>query len=220
MLKPPIIINDFEQRSDEWFEIHRGRLSGTSMKVLMNGSPDAKNKLLDKMRAQIADPTIPMGGGMASSPSLNWGVENEPEAIAQYELRYDCDVDQPAFVIHGDIDFIGCSPDFIHGRVAGEVKCPYDENNHHLNVIIGTQIEQYKPQLMCELLVTDCERIRFISYDPRYKDIKNRFHLREIPRDEEYIHDMEIRAIEFKRLLDSGEYYECLSNFNEIPQLF
>ena len=219
-MKPSIIINDYEQRSDEWFEAHRGVLSGTSMKTLMIGSPDAKNKLLDKMRAQIADPTISMGGGMASSPSLNWGIDNEPEAIAQYELRYDCDVDQPAFVIHGDYDFIGCSPDFIHGRVVGEVKCPYDKDNHHLNVVLGSQINQYKPQIMCELLVTDCDVNRFISYDPRYKDIKNRFHLRELPRDEKYIADMERRAIEFKRLLDNGEYYESLSNLTVIPQLF
>ena len=190
MINPPKIINNCEQRSEEWFELHRGRLSGSVMRIVMEGSTAAKNKLLIDMREQIANPDIPMGSNITSA-SLDWGIKYEPEAIAQYELIYDVDVVQPAFVIHGDLDFVGCSPDFMHDGIVGEVKCPFNENNHHLNVVLGHQIELYKPQIMTELWVTDFELNRFVSYDPRYKDIKNRIRIHEIPRDEEYINKME-----------------------------
>ena len=48
-----------------------------------------------------------------------------------------------------------------------EIKCPYSTNVHLQRVAAGVVPEEYKPQMLVQLLCTGRKWVDFVSYDPR-----------------------------------------------------
>jgi len=101
------------------------------------------------------------------SPAIQWGKENEPFARMYYfELR-DVSVRQIAFAHHPTIERAGASPDGLVGTDGLlEIKCPMSYT--HLNYILaGVMPEEYKPQMLWQMVCTGRSWCDFVSFDPR-----------------------------------------------------
>lgn len=135
-----------------------------------------------------------------TSQSMQWGKEQEPVAIANYERREFTEVhSQQAFQQHPEFEYVGCTPDGLIGSDGLlEVKNP-DSENHLLHILNGKQIKEYKDQVQGSLWVTGREYCDFVSHDSRIKDKKYQLHITKIPRDNEYIEKMEKRYKEFEK---------------------
>ncbi len=157
------------QRTEQWHEDRRGKLSASRMHRLMNGTPKGINTLLRALKREIKEgPGGWLEGKDIQCGPMAWGIENESRAIALYEMMYDVDVVPAGFITHEDFDFIGASPDGFIGPNGIEVKCPIDPNIHALAWVYGMPKKNYW-QVQTQILCGDFDYVDFISFDPRVK---------------------------------------------------
>ncbi len=66
------------------------------------------------------------------------------------------------------MSYFGASPDGLVGADGLlEIKCPYSSQKHLARVAEGVVPEEYKPQMLVQLLCTGRKWVDFVSYDPR-----------------------------------------------------
>jgi putative phage-type endonuclease len=177
-----------EQRSDEWFNMRKGKITSSEIHKIIGQegklSETAKTYLLEKV-------TETLGGAKASAvgAALDWGTDLEPVAIAYYEETYKQTVTKASFAPYNE--YYGGSPD---GHIAPdgiiEVKCPFNSSNHFKHGLI-TSAEEFKKakpeyywQCVSNMLVTNTQWCDFISFDPRVAPEYRTFVFR-LHRDEE-----------------------------------
>ena len=162
-----------EQRSPEWFEIRRGRITSSEIYKIMgkeNFSETAKSYLLEKVCEYYDGYSEP-----ATGQALEWGTELEPVAIEHYSSLTGIKVEKAPFIPVGD--FYGGSPD---GLVSPdgiiEVKCPFKSANHFKHGFINTP-EKFKKatpnyyyQCVSNMICAGAKWCDFISFDPRVKE--------------------------------------------------
>lgn len=207
---------DFQQGDPGWFELHRGVITGSVIKTVMHGGRKAWNTLLDKKQAELEG--ADMINNIDHVPAIKYGRELEPQAIAQYELIHNIDVERPVFIYHPDYDHIGCSPDFMHSDLVGEIKCPYNKDNHQLTILYGKLANDYKPQIQLEIECSRKDGAHFLSYDPRYFDHTQRLFIMDIERDNDYIDNMLDKCHKFNQMLKAGDRFD--DKPSDIPKLF
>lgn len=116
-------IDDIDQRSDEWFALHKGVPTashfGTIMAEGKDGGPSlTRARLLDRMAAHVID-GIP--AETYSNAAMQDGIEQEPAIISRYAFERGVEVRSVAFVRRtipnplGEDLVIGCSPDGLIG---------------------------------------------------------------------------------------------------------
>lgn len=162
-----------EQRSPEWFEIRRGKITSSEIYKIMGKedfSETAKTYLLEKVCEHFDGYTEP-----ASGQALDWGTELEPLAIQHYEEVTGIKVDKASFIPSGD--FYGGSPDGLvvpDGII--EVKCPFKSANHFKHGLIDTPakfkkvVPNYYYQCISNMICAGAKWCDFISFDPRVKE--------------------------------------------------
>jgi putative phage-type endonuclease len=164
-----------EQRSEEWFNIRKGKITGSELHKIMGGkegalTQTAKTYLLEKVAELYGG-----HGAMASGQAIEWGVELEDAAISVYQDRTKSTVEKCSF-IQVDANY-GGSPD---GKVgtegAIEVKCPFNSVNHFKHGLIKTDEDfkdiatNYYYQCISHMICLNAQWCDFISYDPRVND--------------------------------------------------
>lgn len=130
------------------------------------------------------------------SAAMQWGIDHEDEAIEALERELMIDVhSQQIWQQHPEYENVGVTPDGLIGDDSVlEVKCP-NTDNHIDNILFGAQIDLYKYQLQGSLWVTGRKRCYFVSYDPR---VKVSLSIHQVERDDELIHEMQERYLEFE----------------------
>ena len=162
-----------EQRSPEWFEIRRGKITSSEIYKIMGKedfSETAKTYLLEKVCEHFDGYSEP-----ATGQALDWGTELEPVAIQHYEEVTGVKVEKASFIPSGD--FYGGSPD---GLIAPEgiieVKCPFKSANHFKHGLIDTPakfkkvVPNYYYQCISNMICAGAKWCDFISFDPRVKE--------------------------------------------------
>ena len=162
-----------EQRSEEWFEMRKGRITSSEIYKIMgkdNFSETAKTYLLEKVCELYGGVTEP-----ATGAALTWGTDLEPVAIEHYEKLTKSKVEKASFIPVGN--YYGGSPDGLllpEGII--EVKCPFKSANHFKHGMINSP-EKFKKvapayyyQCISNMICADVEWCDFISYDPRVKE--------------------------------------------------
>lgn len=123
MTQPPQIPNTYavEQRSEEWFEARKGRITASLVGAILGSSPN-----MDKdaaMRSMVRDwhgAEREFKGNIATE----WGVANESLALMTYGMDTGNHVDAVGFITKED--WAGCSPDGLISDTGGvEIKCPF-----------------------------------------------------------------------------------------------
>jgi putative phage-type endonuclease len=161
-----------DQRTDEWFELHLGRVTASYMSAVMDfrktgdkGPGSNRIAYMGKKIAETLTGLIDQQGYV--SPAMRWGNEKEDEARRAYEMAREVMVDRIGFGIHPQIDLFGASPDGLIGDDGMlEIKCP--ETSTHIRWIEGQQSpEEHWPQMWAQMAVFGRKWCQFISYDPR-----------------------------------------------------
>lgn len=156
------IIHYMPQRSPEWFEIRKGKFTGTSFTTVANGQKATRETICLKKASEII--TGKYSEKDFKSASMQRGVELEPDAIFYFELETGLKIDQVGFCEFNK--YAGVSPDGLIGDYAGcEVKCP-DDHTHLSYLLYGCN--KYKWQIQSSLFVTDREVWYFVSYNANF----------------------------------------------------
>ncbi len=159
------------QRTEEWFSDRLGCLTGSAVADIL---PSPKTHKYLKTRADLMDKIIAeritgIPRAAYRSPEMEWGVEHEADARAEYEARTCGFVDLCGFIPHQTLEWFGASPDGLVGTDGLiEIKCPASVT--HLRYRReGVVPEEYRPQMIAQLLCTGRQWVDFVSYDPRMR---------------------------------------------------
>lgn len=183
-----------EQGSQEWLALRAGKVTASKVSDVMSSitTTGYKNYLADLVVERLT-------GNKTESftnAAMQWGVDQEPIARAEYEVKTGNFVDQVAFVDHPTIANFGCSPDGLVGDDGLiEIKCPNTAT--HIDYVMQDKVPtKYIPQIQCQMAVTGRKWCDFVSFDPRLPDGLQILIVR-LERDDEYIEKLEARVVKF-----------------------
>jgi len=169
-----------EQRSEEWFDARKGRVTGSAVGAILGLDPnrDRSDVLRDMVRSYHGAPRE-FRGNIATQ----WGVVHEAEAREDFERDTGLEVQTATFCVHPNFDWIGASPDgFVGDDALLEIKCPFGLRTQPAPVGFKTAAQQphYVAQMQVQMFVTDRARCHFwqwtpsdsrletVEYDPEY----------------------------------------------------
>jgi putative phage-type endonuclease len=171
-------IFDTNQRSEQWHRVRLGRPTASQFHRIVSASGSASkqarvylNELLwQRLTGQDT------AKDLSRIPAVQWGVEHEDEACAQFEAIEGRALERIGFCMTDD-GRMGASPDrVIAGTNEGvEVKCPMGPT--HVGYLLsqfagipqvaGTDpMDAYYPQVMGQMFICQFDRLHFFSYHP------------------------------------------------------
>lgn len=186
-----------EQRSDEWFEIRKGKITSSEIHKIM-GTKKGDDALTEMAKTYLLEKVSELFGGSPhmSHPNgmkplaLEWGTELESTAIEFYTTKTGIVVDKASFIPFSER--YGGSPDgLVNPKGVIEVKCPYSSANHFKHGMIKTDadfkkiVPAYYYQCVSNMICAEADWCDFISYDPRVHDQYQMFVYRLHRNDEE-----------------------------------
>ncbi len=157
------------QQTYEWFEARCGCLTASRAKDVINRRKDGKPLAgyAEMINTLIQERVTGEVVSLYTTPAMQWGIDHEDEARARYEEETGNVVELAGFLLHPTIDFFGASPDGLVGQDGlVEIKCP-NSGTHLDRWLAGVVPDEYKPQMMVQLLVTGRKWVDFVDYDPR-----------------------------------------------------
>lgn len=116
-----------EQKSKEWFDARRGKLTGSNIGAALGVNPWKRPE--DLIRQMVRDyhgAESEFQGNIATKH----GNLHEPLAVMDYTAKTGNIVDECGFFVHPEYDWLGASPDgLIDDDGVLEVKCPFGLRN-------------------------------------------------------------------------------------------
>ena len=154
------------QRSEGWFADRCGKVTASRIKDI--GAKPVKGKKYNALTLTILSERITgVQEETPTSKAMQWGIDQEENAIAAYENETGNFVKGTGLIDHPVIKLSGASPDGLvnlDGQI--EVKCPSTAT--HLNTLLTKEIPvEHIPQITWQLACTRREWCDFVSYDPR-----------------------------------------------------
>ena len=145
-----------EQRSEEWYELRKQRLTASDVATALGFNPYQNRQ----------DLVYKKSGGIDTfkgNAATKWGQKYEDVAIKIYEKKYNVHVAEFGLIPHPNIDMLAGSPDGIVKETATliEVKCPLNRE-----IIPGTIPDYYYPQVQVCMECMDLDECHFIQYRP------------------------------------------------------
>lgn len=153
-----------EQRSKEWFEQRKNRITGSAIGAILGVSPFTKPK--DVMRRMVRDANG-YESEFVGNIATDFGTANEPVAILDFMLETGLQVTETGFHVHPEHAWLGASPDGLVGDDAViEIKCPYGKRNSSEFVSINEQLH-YMAQIQYEMFCTGRKKCYFFQWSPK-----------------------------------------------------
>ena len=183
-----------EQGSPEWLALRAGKVTASRVSDVMAKTTTAAYQ--NYMADLIAERLTGQKAESFTNAAMQWGVDKEPQARVEYEIKTGSLVEQVAFVEHPTIQMFGCSPDgYVGDDGLIEIKCP--NTSTHIDYIRQDKAPtKYVNQMQCQMAVTGRKWCDFVSFDPRLPEKLQLFIVR-LDRDDEYISKMEVVVQEF-----------------------
>lgn len=152
-----------EQRSPEWFEARKKRVTGSNVGAILGLSPFATRA--DVMRSMVRD-ALGAPSEFTGNAATQWGEQNEDGARFEFEIETGLKVDKAGFYTHED--WLGASPDgFLGEGGLWECKCPYgirkDVNPDFKSI---NDSLHYYAQIQIQLFVTNRAHCYFYQWTP------------------------------------------------------
>lgn len=158
------------QQSKEWFADRIGRVTSTSAKIILSPKTQqgSKETLIGELVAELATADYKE---VPQTFWMRWGQEQEPKALAAYELYTGRKVEPGTFQISGYSPFLGDSPDGIVGLYEGtvEAKCPSNEEHGRILVNNGPKPEHVW-QMGWHIMIGDTNWCDYASYNPNFPE--------------------------------------------------
>ena len=196
-------IVDLEQGSIEWRAARAGSLGASQIAEAIARTKTGWGASRANLLAQL---TVERLTGMPTegftSPAMQWGTEQEPEARLAYEFRTDSTVTQVGMVRHPSISGTHASPDGLVGDDGLiEIKCPLSAT-HIETLLTGSIPGKYVTQIEWQMACTGRSWCDFASFDPRLPE-EMRLFVKRLDRDDKRISEMEEQVREFLFELDA-----------------
>ncbi|WP_315792344.1 MULTISPECIES: lambda exonuclease family protein [unclassified Bradyrhizobium] len=199
-------IHKVEQGSPEWHALRCGKVTASKIpdvcaRVKSGGYSAMRNNykaalVLERLTGR------PSEGGFTSKDIEN-GKLREPDARAEYELRFRCEVEQIGFADHPTIPMAGASADGLVGEDGGvEIKCPIAAT--HLAYLRADVVpSDYLPQITWNLAcLPERKWWDFVSYHPDFPESMQLFRKR-LMRDDKRIAETEAMVRDFLAEVDA-----------------
>ena len=186
-----------EQRTDEWFAARLGKVTGSRVSDVMSKTKSGYSATRANYMAQlICERLTGVKAESFTSAAMEWGVEQEPFAIAAYEALAGVFVEAVGFIEHPTIALAGASPDgFVEPEGLIEIKCPNSAT--HIDTLLNGDVDsKYIKQMQWQMACTNRQWCDFVSFDPRLPGNLQLF-VKRIPRDEAAIKAMEMEVTKF-----------------------
>jgi putative phage-type endonuclease len=192
-----------EQRSVEWFEIRKGRVTASLVGAILGLSPYMTRA--DAMRSMVRE-ALGAEREFQGNVATEYGTMHEDQALLDFRIETGLGLEKIGFV--ASEDWAGCSPDAYTGDGAMiEVKCPYGLRHEPAPVPFKALAEQphYYAQVQFQLWVTGKKACHFwqwsrhghsheiVEIDPDWRD-ENLPKLRQFHA--EYLHEVQNNAAE------------------------
>lgn len=199
-------MNDFQQRTPEWYLSRLGKLTASNMdSALSFKKKGEESQERYNLKVQILSERLTgLKAYTYQSVYMQDGKNHEPIAKeVLYHLGFP--MQEVGFIDHPEIPNFGASPDCLtedNGVI--EIKCPKTET-HLKYMMAGVVPEEHKPQMLAQLACTGKKFADFISFDPRIKDIALQMFARRYTPSPAEIKAIEKAAIQFLSELDKME---------------
>ena len=155
-------IHKMEQRSDEWFDIRKGKMTASNAQAI-----SANGKGLETYIYCLLAEKYSNNKEHYTNSDIERGIELEEQALMTYEIEKES-VERVGFIEQDE--FVGCSPDGLVGDEGGiEVKCVNDPNFFKIVVNGESAIEtKYLWQCQMCLLITKRKWWDLVFYNPNF----------------------------------------------------
>lgn len=210
-----MIVHDCAQRSVEWHALRVGKLTGTCaadmLATIKSGEAAARRDLRLRLVCERLTGRSQENGYV--NAEMQRGVDLEPAARMAYEVLTGQIVSECGFVQHDTLP-AGCSPDGFVGawETVVSLKCP--KSATHLKYLrSGVMPSEYLPQMLHELWVTGAKAYDFISFDDRFDERLQVFHVR-VERNDAAIAEYESKALAFLAEVDNE--LECVRTLADL----
>ena len=199
-----------EQGSDEWYTARLGKVTASrAADVLTKKGSAARSNLSAQL---VLERITKTKAESFQSPSMQWGIDQEPTAKLFYEASRDVLVESVGFVQHPSIEYAGASPDGLVGANGlVEIKCPNTATM--IDIILTKKIPtNHITQMQMQMACTQRDWCDYVVFDPRMPP-KAKLFIKRINRDKVFIDLMEKEIILFLKDVDSN--YQSISSFIE-----
>ena len=153
-----------EQRTSEWFDARKGRITASSVGAILGLAPYAtRADVMRRMVREVLGAENEFDGNIATK----YGVNNESGALIEFEMETGHTVKFVGFVTRED--WAGCSPDgLISDDMGLEIKCPFSLRKEE-NPQFKTLAEQphYFAQVQFSIWVTGLFGWYFFQWSPK-----------------------------------------------------
>ncbi len=170
-------VYNFEQYSDEWRDLHLGKITASKFKNIITPGKASSTQHKLYLEDLAAETVYRVKSASYQSRAMKHGTELEPEARALYTAFYaEGEVKEVGFCRHdacyNGLTFafsglIGCSPDGLVGEDGGlEIKCRERIGLHGRVQRKGEILSQDIPQVQGSLWITGRDYWDYMSYFP------------------------------------------------------
>ena len=198
---------DFEQGTEEWFDVRKGIITASSVKSLTAAATKkypnglgAGARTIAKMVAY--EKVTNFETELINSYYIDRGNELEPVARKIYNKKNGVRVKEVGFALVKEFSF-GVSPDgLVKADGMTEYKCP--KYNTHMDTLERQGADpEYIPQMQMQMLATGRKWCDFVSYCENDKFPENLRHLTfRVEADLEYQEFLFNRIMEFQLMVD------------------
>lgn len=157
--------NDIQQGTEEWHQMRKGKITGTTLKAIM-GTPKARQEA----KYEIIAERLTIGVDMDYENPMDRGHRLESEALAAFEFETGKKIETTGYIEQDDNSLIGYSPDAIVSDTNDaedvEVKCPLGKN--YVKMWLTDEVpEEYYWQMIQGFAVNPILTKRyFVGYNP------------------------------------------------------
>lgn len=156
-------IEHVKQGTPEWWQLKKGRVSGTRLGQLISGR---KNRMIYDLLSETLDEFLIPDD--FETEAMKFGTENEPIAREKYRKMVGMEFEEIGLMVSDFTDLHVASPDGItadHKDVL-EIKCTMEGGIHIQRFFEGPE-SSYMPQIINYFAISDeVRRVHWVSYCP------------------------------------------------------
>ena len=192
-----------DQRTEEWFAARLGKVTASKVADVMaktkTGYAASRETYITQLVLERITKTKAEG---FTSQAMQWGIDQEPFALAAYQIYCGWDTQTVGFVPHPTIEMAGASPDaLVNDDGLVEIKCP--ESKGMVETLLTQKVPQkYYAQMQFQLACTGRKWADYCVFDPRMPE-KAQLFVARIDRDDRYIGEIEAEIVKFLAEVDS-----------------
>lgn len=156
-------MSDAPQRSPEWFEARKGRVTGSMVGAILGLSPFMTRA--DAMRVMVRA-AVGAETEFTGNIATEYGNANEHGALTEFRMETGLETKPAAFVVHDD--WLGASPDgYVSDGGLIEIKCPFGLRKELVPVFKAPHEQpHYVAQMQVQMYVTRTTHCHFYQWSP------------------------------------------------------